>query len=102
MISPQGEWIADWYQLSGGGAAGWSADYVRVRRMTDNFSVSSDYVFSIISGDQLELRWTSETELHIEYPDDGTPTRVESHWNSVSLSYSTFKRKERGVILRPQ
>jgi hypothetical protein len=66
--SPNRSLVAGWYQVSGGGAAGWSEDRVRIRRADEPFKTDSDCVFLGVSADKLNLRWVSDNQLEIAYP----------------------------------
>lgn len=91
VSSPDGKLVADWYQLGGGGAAGWSIDRIRLRRAGDPSNLRwpsamlRDYSVGIISGDRLNIRWTSNNELRVDYPTLSTVTRCEPQWREVSI-----------------
>src|SRR5258708_4883019 len=74
--SPDGTFIADYYQIRGGGALGSVADAVSLRAGTDSFRQSRDYVFGAIDAEAVELRWRSNYELEITYPAAITVTRT--------------------------
>ena len=85
-ISPNGVIVADWYQISGGGAAGWSRDRVRLRPANEKFATGNDYSFDAISADKIELEWASDTELRVRYPSDAAVTKSEPKWNDIAIA----------------
>jgi hypothetical protein len=94
--SPDGRLIADYYTISGGGGAGWSEDYVRIRRAGQPFRasrwdlslLSSDAVFKASSGKKLMIRWRSNTHLEITYSGHDGVFRSRPSWNNISIVYN--------------
>jgi hypothetical protein len=85
--SPDGSVIADWYQISGGGGAGWSQDFVRLRKRGERFAVSSDNVFEAISADNVKVVWNGNRQLQISYPSLTAVDKTLPKWNSVSITF---------------
>jgi hypothetical protein len=59
VASPDEAVIADWYELSGGGAAGYVADEISLRAATDPFRRKSDYVFAAPGANVIILKGIS-------------------------------------------
>jgi hypothetical protein len=89
--SPNGEIVADWYEVTGGGAAGWAVDRVCLRRVTEAFAAKSDYAFSASSAEPLKMRWLSNHELEVSYDRRGTIERSQSTWRGIKISYIAAK-----------
>src|SRR4051812_40910982 len=63
FTSPDGALVADSYVLGGGGAAGWVAERVRLRRSNESFRDDDRYVLELISGRIVEVRWLNKDVL---------------------------------------
>jgi hypothetical protein len=87
LASPDGATIADWYELSGGGAAGWVVDRVRLRPSTEPFQADRDDIFSAHSAYPVNMRWISNNELEVAYDKRGTLTTSQPRWKQVAISY---------------
>jgi hypothetical protein len=87
FLSPDGSLVADWYSEWGGGAAGYWADYVQLRKRGERFSVERHFVFHSESAGNLKIMWKSNTELEIAYPTMTSLFRSEARWDGVSISY---------------
>jgi hypothetical protein len=85
--SPDGVFVADWYQLSGGGAVSTSVDRVRLREATEPFRSGSDDIFSALEADVIAIRWISNRELEIAGPVDAPIKRSEPKWRDVNITY---------------
>ena len=66
--SPNGQLIATFYTIGGGGAAGSLDEYVSVRPSTSKFD-ENDWVFTLTHGYDVRLSWTGPQSLEIGYPD---------------------------------
>lgn len=75
--SPDGAHIAEFYRESGGGAAGWQAEYVSVRRADGEPTV----ILQMSRGYDVVLNWQSPTVLEIGYPDDARVVRWQSDFD---------------------
>jgi hypothetical protein len=98
-LSPNGVLIADVWSESGGGAAGYSADFVQIRRRGERFSFRKDYVFEGMSADFVKAFWKSDTELEIVHPKmyESDLFRAEPRWSDVSITYREDPQlRERG------
>jgi hypothetical protein len=93
--SPDGALIADWYTLSGGGAAGASSDEVSLRRSSEPFRLKRDSVFGAVdSDDQIGLKWLSNRELEIVYPAGASlMNRPSTTWQDVTIRYREVPRR---------
>src|SRR6266571_6159717 len=87
VISPDGAMIADWYEISGGGAAGAVSGAISLRAATEPFRAKSDFVFGAIDANVLTLKWISSRELEITYPRGVPVTRMSASWRHVSIRY---------------
>jgi len=85
--SPDRTILVDWYELAGGGGAGWSEDQVRLRPSDERFRTGSDCVFRAASADRLSIRWKDSRSLEIAYPHQDSVLKSESRWRNVSISY---------------
>jgi len=90
--SPDKSLIADYYELTGGGAAGVAVDRVRLRATAGAFESDDGFSFEALSADPVSVRWLSDRELEIAYNKAGTVRRDDSHWNNVSIQYRTIGR----------
>jgi len=81
LLSPNGEYVVSFFGTGGGGAAGWSYQYVAVARATDAFDPSS-YVLRMRRGYQVCLRWVRDGALLVQYPDEAV---IESRQEIVEL-----------------
>jgi len=86
--SPDDKYLASFYSMSGGGAAGWVALRVNLRRTGDAF-YTSDYVFEMNHGYQCELNWKGNAQLLVTYPAEAGVRKQDSQWNEVTISYET-------------
>ena len=57
LESPSGEYIAEFFGVGGGGAAGWANQNLRVVEVGTPFEIDSDLVFAARYGYQVCLRW---------------------------------------------
>lgn len=87
LNSPDGAFVADYYQESGGGATGGVADVVAIRRAAEPFGRRSDYVFGAIDDHQITLRWVDSRTLQIAYPKGLSPARASASWHDVKVTY---------------
>jgi hypothetical protein len=78
--APDADVVADWYSLSGGGAAGFSTDRVRLRRATDAFVADNGCVFSAISGHTMKVKWIGKKQLEISYDKSFGVRRSSRSW----------------------
>ena len=74
--SPDSAYTARYYIEFGGGAAGWSYEYVSVRRNDNN---AERVVLKLKGSQDVSFRWVSNLWLEIAYPDNA---RVD-HWENV-------------------
>ena len=68
LLSPNREFVVLFFGTGGGGAAGWSYQYVAVARAADPFDPSS-YVMRMRRGHQVCLRWVRDSAVLVQYPD---------------------------------
>lgn len=68
LLSPNREHAALFFGAGGGGAAGWSYQYVGIGRVADAFDPSS-YVLRMRRGYQVCLRWVRDGAVLVQYPD---------------------------------
>jgi hypothetical protein len=68
LLSPNHEYAAVFFGTGGGGAAGWSYQYVGIGRIADAFDPSS-YVLQMRRGYQVCLRWVRDNAVLVQYPD---------------------------------
>ena len=74
--SPDGQHVASFFGVGGGGAAGWADERVSVRPVDSNFD-ESQYVFAMEYGYEVCLRWLGPNRLVIEYPAGATVRKAE-------------------------
>lgn len=67
LLSPNKEYVVSFFGSGGGGAAGWSYQYVAVARAADAFDPSS-YVLRMRRGYQVCLRWVRDGAVLVQYP----------------------------------
>lgn len=67
LFSPDGSYVASFYGTVGGGAAGWSYQYVAIARSDASFD-PNDYILRMRRGYQVCIRWTRDTALLLEVP----------------------------------
>jgi hypothetical protein len=91
LASPDGAVVADWYDLSGGGGAGWVVDRVRLRPSTEQFQADRDYIFSARSADTVNMRWISNNELEVSYDKRGTVTTSQPRWKHIAITYRAIE-----------
>jgi len=87
VVSPDGKIVAEWYELLGGGAAGWGVDRVELRPASEAFKGGRAYSFSSISADPVKMRWISNSELELSYDRRGTVERSNATWKGVTIRY---------------
>ena len=92
VTSPDGALIADWYQISGGGAASATSDSVAIRRANEPFQETSEYVFGTVDADRISMKWQSARELEITYMEGTTVGRQRTQWNDVEIHYRLVRR----------
>lgn len=84
--SADGEKVASFYRVFGGGAAGWQLMRVSLRREEETFE-ADDFIFEMSHGYDVRLEWSDSQSLVIGYPDTA---RVEkkpgSEADSVAIS----------------
>lgn len=79
--SPSGELVATFYDLSGGGAAGWVQEYLAVRRATAPLDTAA-HVLKMSHGYDLRLTWASDRRLTVGRP---ASARVDTALASASV-----------------
>jgi hypothetical protein len=82
--SPDGAYIADWYTLSGGGAAGASSDTVSLRHANEPFVLKKDWVCGAIDAHDVSLKWISTRELEVTFQ-GGTVDTKQLTWNGITV-----------------
>ena len=88
VASPDGAITADWYQVSGGGAASAVSDTVALRFTNEPFTPRRrDYVFGAMDADTLELHWRGDRQLEIIYPSRSYVGRMSPTWKDVKIAY---------------
>lgn len=70
LESPNGEYVAEFFGLGGGGAAGWANQNLRIAEAGAEFKPGSQVVFKTRYGYQVCLRWLNDGGLLVEYPDE--------------------------------
>ena len=75
LQSPSGEYVAEFFGLGGGGAAGWANQNVRVAEAGADFDTTSQVVFQSRRGYQVCLRWLNDAGLLIQYPQEAVIER---------------------------
>jgi hypothetical protein len=90
VASPDGTFVADWYDFGGGGAVGNVSSYVRLRIATEPFRLKSDYVFAIDDYGIADVKWISRRELQIRYSSRVMVMRAEPAWRDVTISYVVY------------
>jgi len=68
---PGGAHVATFFGRSGGGAAGWSAQYVSVRRAADAFNPDVGWVFELSHVGEVCLAWADAKTLELTIPSTG-------------------------------
>jgi hypothetical protein len=86
--SPDGAIVADFFLVSGGGAAAAESQGVSLRSSTDTFSPTND-VFGAVDVRNVRLGWTAKRELEVAYGggSDDAPTTMKPSWRNVSIRY---------------
>src|SRR5215468_7584409 len=85
--SPDRQRLAAFYALSGGGAGGWAAEYVSIRRPGEDLE-SSDVVLEMTHGYQACLRWATDNRLVIELPPEASVVRHANSSHGVEVSFA--------------
>jgi len=70
LESPSGEYVAEFFGLGGGGAAGWANQNLRIAEAGAEFDTASQVVFKTRHGYQVCLRWLNDVGVLVEYPDE--------------------------------
>jgi hypothetical protein len=81
LLSPNGEYVVSFFGTGGGGAVGWSYQFVAVARAADAFDPSS-HVLRMRRGYQVCLRWIRDGAVLVQYPDGAA---VESRQETADL-----------------
>lgn len=87
--SPDKQFIATFYAMSGGGAAGWQYQYVNVRRTGATFR-DAPWLAQLKNARDLRLSWLDASHLRVEYPDDARLDRRLASYKdgrSIALEY---------------
>ncbi len=66
-ISPNQHYVATTYVDSGGGAAGWCARVVAIRKTDQQFNPDQNRVFNIQCDSKVEVAWTNDSNLLIKF-----------------------------------
>lgn len=88
VVSPDGKYSADWFQVSGGGAASATDDSVCIRLSTDHPRLSRGCVFGGVDVGHIDLAWISSRELQITYPAGSQAGPRVSTWHDVRVTYA--------------
>ena len=89
--SPDKKMVATFYELSGGGAAGWVLLRVNLRAAETPFSEDENIVFEIRHGYQVNLSWKNDKYLKIEYPETGEIDKIIEVFKGVRIEYEKIK-----------
>lgn len=89
--SPDHEFIAASYIVSGGGGAGYVYKVVNLRREGEPFNPEKDIVFSVTKTSSITLIWEDNEHLLIKHSNPGSIYKQLKEWGSerkISISYS--------------
>lgn len=89
--SPDQKMIATFYELSGGGAAGWVSQRVSLRPKEIPFSEAEDIIFQIRHGSQVTMIWENEKVLKIEYPEESEIDKKTELYKDIKIIYEKNK-----------
>ena len=93
--SPTGRYLATFFGLSGGGAAGWAYSRVSVRSAQQPFDRES-HILEMRHGYEVCLIWESDTKLVVEYPSEAvvmSSDRVVQLDDALAISYCSRESK---------
>lgn len=97
--SPDNRYVAAFYSISGGGAAGWVSMRVNLRKPADAFKIN-EYVFEMTRGYEGELSWKSASHLVVTYPAEAIVKQQEEKWKDLTISYER-KPSKGGMFVTP-
>jgi hypothetical protein len=96
--SPDGSLIATFYTESGGGAAGWIAGRVNLRRKDEPFSPKK-FVFQMSHGYQARIDWSKANTLSIGYPFGADVSREASDFDPrLSIELKPYPSEDESFI----
>ena len=100
VSSPSGKYIARFYRVYGGGAAGYQFLRIDVRSRDEVFRYDDSHVFHMRHGYEVELKWTDDTHLVVGYPAKADVDKQETMKGDVSIEYRP-RSDLSGVLLAP-
>jgi hypothetical protein len=84
--SPNKNYAATSYEVTGGGAAGWCYKLIKIIEP----SVIDKMVFKSKCSTEIEVQWVGDNNLDISHSNE-TPFQSEAEWNEVKISYSLIE-----------
>ena len=86
--SPSGSYIASFYVIAGGGAAGYVLLRVNVRKGTEPFKPYKGDIFEMRHAYEAGLTWPDDQHLVIVYPNVADIYKKEPKAGDISISYT--------------
>lgn len=88
--SPNKEYVATIYTVSGGGAAGYVYKVVNLRKKAERFDPKKGIIFSITGAGEVALSWGDNEHLTIKHSKAGNVYAQAKEWGSekkIRISY---------------
>jgi hypothetical protein len=89
-MSPDKEYIATFYNVSGGGAAGYAYMLVNLRRNDKPFNPKEGVIFQMTGVYQISLRWDDNEHLTVRHSKPAAIYLQEKEWGNerkIRISY---------------
>lgn len=87
--SPDGRYVATFYTISGGGAAGYVVERLKIMPRSQVFKADEDYVFEMRHAYKLDLEWRDDDFLIVTYPTDADVHRKLTSKGNIKISYAS-------------
>lgn len=87
VASPDGKNVASFYTISGGGAAGYVVNRLKIRPANQAFKADENYVFDMRHGDDIHLEWRDDDYLILTYPAQADIYRTQNKWGNIQIVY---------------
>ncbi len=93
--SPDQKTVATFYELSGGGAAGWVLLRVNLRAVEAPFSEDENIVFELRHVRHVNLSWENDKDLKIEYPESAEIDKMIEMFKGTKIVYEKIKSRQK-------
>lgn len=97
--SPQGQKVASFFRVYGGGAAGWQVLRVSIRRAGEPLKPDV-FVFEMKHGYDTRLEWLSEDRLLVGYPNNASVESTTTSALGVEIAFKALPSRE-GTFTEP-